>query len=423
MNPDRDMCTQRVSVKRDSGLTMTRPNRETKKRPLKFRVAILLLGLLQIKPDDIRSTSKATNHGSGKRHIRLIAFLFMLLGLLVFAFSSFYFSDPSLKHFVESVGAALFIFGLVSILVEFRDFVQYTSRVLQEQLLERKYIRTLGTGELRNLKRIVDETITGASELGSRGGFYEFVGNHFEMVLKMPYRREMYDISRYSIVPGEPALFLRQTVCKYIFVKGFSGDKPLVVPWGYGCVDIPELQHASPQLRELIVIVDGKKFQSVSAKTDPGKTILVSSDGDAEPITVEWERDEKIRGTVFNHFSWGYEIPGSRNYDPEKEVNVELHETVLCPAKVDDNYFLRLSYPTKNLTVTSVFPDGVSATAHAFALSFPNVQPLVQGGNVSTVVIDGWSLPGHGAYVTWQLPPNWDQLVAATMKGEQPKAN
>src|SRR5438128_2768075 len=129
--------------------------------------------------------------GATKRNVRLIAIVFVLIGLILFWTSSFYLDDESQRHFVESIGAAVFIFGLVSMLLEFRDIVDYTSRVLQEQLLDRNYIQTLSPKELERLKRLVDESIVGASELTSKGGVYEFAGEHVEKVLRMPYRREM----------------------------------------------------------------------------------------------------------------------------------------------------------------------------------------------------------------------------------------
>lgn len=346
------------------------------------------------------------------RAVILWSVLFMAVGILGFVTSSLTVSDPSWKHLGESVSAAVFVLGAFSIVLEFKEFTDYTSRVLQRQLLGRDYVRTLPSEKLQELKRIVDETIIGASELTSRGGFYPFIAKYTEDALKMPYRREMDDISQFLIVPGNPDVFLKQTVTKYIFVKGFSGDIPMMVRWSGVSVDIAGVpRELDKHLQTLSLLIEDKRDKKKFSLQREGSgsdlaLMLISNTGERIPVGLVKERRSGIN---YNLYSFEYEIPESRGLPPETEVKVEIQDSLMIPAKIDDTYYIRLSYPTRNLVVTCVFPEGVRTSVYVFSVFSPEAEPLVQGGNLATAVLDDWCLPGHGAYVAWQLPPDWDR--------------
>src|SRR5262249_37851983 len=243
----------------------------------------------------------------------------------------------SWQHFTESLGAALFILGFVSLALEYRDLVRYTSWVLKKQLLDREYIRTLSPESLRELKLSVDEKILGASQLRSKGGFYEFVANNGRELLKMPYRREMTDLSEYLIVPGDPEVFKRNTVTRYAFVKGFSREAPMVVRWGGNYVQTPH-----PTLDSLEITIGENKW----ALTD--KTRLTAHRNTSATTQIELPCQqggqppiqllccERSRGgMLFDSFGLSYEIPRSRDFREDDEVVVEIRDTIFVAAKID----------------------------------------------------------------------------------------
>jgi len=200
------------------------------------------------KGDKARSSKNNGNErekDDSARHVHVVAAFFFVIGLLLL-FGSVYLDEHQaalqpwlghnslqlLEHLIESIGDALIVVAIFSIALEFRDFTEYTSRILRKLLLDREYIKNLKPEEQQRLKLEVDAEILGASDLLSKGTFYRFVGSFAEDVLKMPYRREMSDLTVFSIVEGNPDLMKRTTTTRYVFVKGLSPkEQPVSVTW------------------------------------------------------------------------------------------------------------------------------------------------------------------------------------------------
>jgi len=188
-------------------------------------------------------------------------------------------------------------------------------------------------------------------------------------------------------------------------VKGFSGTEPMVVGWAGRMVDLQNngADGIGPTTVEISLSIDGMKFRSC---VEQGQLMLVSEDNQSK-IALTFKNEKAQGGLTFVTYFFEYKIPQSEGFPPDTEVPVVIADECFVPAQVDDNYFVRLRWPTRNLTVTCAFPEGVITTAYAFGFTPRIREPLLQGGNVATVCLDEWCLPGHGVFITWHLPANW----------------
>lgn len=310
--------------------------------------------------------------------------------------------------------------GIVSILMELRDFRAYVSDVLQEHLRDQRYLRTLDREELRRLKRNVDERLLGAAGLDEPGSFYEFVGQQFEESMKTSYRTEMIDSSVFTYEPSDPTKLLKTTTTQYWFIKGSSSEKkPMVVR--LGCSDLI-CDDALRSIRLRAVRKEDGLDCSFEWKFQAGDWKGQARHVPLQPLPASVEQSPATDGSWWGRkkrpdaggatmrfsglgtkreFAIEYEIPGSADFDPSAAVWVELVEESIVNAD-DDQYWVFTTYPAKSLFVSCVFPEGYTTRAQLFGFQGLIRDRSPKSGNSITATIPGWCLPGHGVSVHWR---------------------
>lgn len=352
--------------------------------------------------------------------IRQKAIILILVGLLLFFFAVFVLEDSAWAKLVESIASAIFIFGLVSILLEFEDFTNYVSRIFQKQLLDREYIKGLKEEQLQILKRDVDAEILGAPSIGQKKDFYQFLGITFDQLLKANFREHFSINCNYQNHSDD--YFIRRISTRYRLVKGYSEDQPLSIVWRQrsrlleNCASGHDLTQSQKlckkEIRKLhIKFGDKEFFLDPNSFSDDDKPLVLKSrnEGDEAPSL---EQNVQRRGDSYleSQYALRYEYPESRNFEHGDFLYVTFEEEVLIPSKLDTNYVLRMSCPTYHLSMNSTFPEGISAKVHPLWFVLPgssqgSVKEQGERGTHSVFqVIDNWCLPGHGVVVTWELP-------------------
>ncbi len=113
---------------------------------------------------------------------------------------------------LEHLGIAAIVLGIVSVIVEFRDWQEYFQQRLADIVIERKYLTTLDRDKLLELQTDTLKAYFRDENLDHKESFLEFFRTKIQDFIGSPYKEGTRHIIEIGLSPDQPSYIVKQTL-------------------------------------------------------------------------------------------------------------------------------------------------------------------------------------------------------------------
>jgi len=115
----------------------------------------------------------------------LVGILFITGSRLLILFE--FVGKHTVMDVLRDIGIAIFIFGLFNTMIELREWKDYFGERIKEIVIQQAYVDKLDNEVLRVLETNVLKALLKSSSLGEEGSLHQFVREHIQGLLPLPY--------------------------------------------------------------------------------------------------------------------------------------------------------------------------------------------------------------------------------------------
>lgn len=290
-----------------------------------------------------------------------------------------------LLKFLEHLGVAVIVVGVVGVLLEFKDWEHYFQLQIARTILDKPFLRQLSNAELSSLQIETAKAYFRIDDLDQKDSFLRHFQDRLHGYLGSPFREDVECIITVRSAPNDFWEVEETVAYKCRKVGDTIQDKVL---WLYDKFDdhisgvnafsigvsVPEITFSLPE------------FKAQHASLTEREQVFVATVGDDNGWT-----SEKITITN-NDKDFGFELR-LKEYSTIDGLHVKVKVKYTTP-KNRINYWT-MAHLSKNVRVTVAYPEDHLIQVARFGLNQSDVQIEIRPG-LFNCSLDSWVMPNTG---------------------------
>jgi hypothetical protein len=287
---------------------------------------------------------------------------------------------------LDHIGIAAISIGLITMILELRDWQQYFQTRLVETILNRNYLETMSKDELIDLRTKTIEAFFKIKNLAKEGSFLQYFDDKIHNFIGGPYREDLEMHMAFSDPDAQGNLFTVHETLSYVCRKMGDHIQP-EVNWGSTLpYEVAAINDFSIEIK-----VPQNFFQSPNFQTEFPDFLNPTNVYKPAAAHAGVEEPNSVRVVPWEH-GLGYRFPLAKFREIDGlYVKVVVKYTV----PKDTLHTWTMSHCSKNVNVTLSFPDCYDIHVDNFGTEEAVVDQTMFAG-MYTFKYNSWLLPVTG---------------------------